>query len=72
MGNDLVTPRPEFNFPGLKAGDKWCVCALRWKQALEEGAAPPIVLESTHIKSLDVLGMTLEELEVHRADVVER
>jgi hypothetical protein len=47
-GNDLVTPRPEFNFAGLKPGDRWCVCANRWLQALRAGVAPPLVLEATH------------------------
>jgi uncharacterized protein (DUF2237 family) len=48
MGNDLMTPRPEFDFPGLKEGDHWCVCLGRWIEALEAGCAPPIVLEATH------------------------
>jgi uncharacterized protein len=52
VGNDLSTPRPEFNFPGVKAGDKWCLCALRWKQALDAGFAPNVVLESTHEATL--------------------
>ena len=51
-GNDLQTPRPEYNFPGLKAGDGWCLCALRWKEAYEAGVAPPIILEATHEKAL--------------------
>ena len=46
-GNDLVTPRPESKFPGLKAGSKWCLCALRWREALEAGVAPPVVLSAT-------------------------
>jgi uncharacterized protein (DUF2237 family) len=52
-GNDLITPRPEYRFPGLKPGDQWCVCALRWRQAYEEGYAPPVVLASTHAKALE-------------------
>lgn len=48
MGNDLITARPEFDFPGLKAGDRWCVCLGRWVEALEAGFAPPIYLEATH------------------------
>jgi uncharacterized protein (DUF2237 family) len=52
-GNDLITPRAEFDFPGLRAGDRWCVCALRWREALEGGAAPPVVLEATARRSLD-------------------
>ncbi len=47
-GNDLVTPRPEFGFPGLKPGDRWCVCAARWKQAYDAGAAAPVYLAATH------------------------
>ena len=60
-GNDLVKPRPEYRFAGLKAGDRWCLCALRWKQAYEAGAAPTVVLESTHIRALDYV--TLEQLQ---------
>ncbi|MEX1132253.1 MAG: DUF2237 domain-containing protein [Flavobacteriales bacterium] len=45
-GNDLSTPRPEYGFPGLKPGDRWCLCALRWKEALEQDMAPPVVLEA--------------------------
>ena len=52
LGNDLQTPRPESNFVGLKAGDGWCLCALRWKEAHEAGFAPPIKLEATHEKVL--------------------
>ena len=62
-GNDLITPRPEYRFPGLKAGDRWCLCALRWKQALDAGLAPPVFLESTHIRALDFV--TLEQLQSH-------
>ncbi|MEZ0483019.1 DUF2237 family protein [Fibrella aquatica] len=51
-GNDLVTPRPEFQFPGLKAGDRWCLCALRWREAYEAQVAPPVVLASTHERAL--------------------
>ncbi|MEO0815028.1 MAG: DUF2237 domain-containing protein [Myxococcota bacterium] len=54
QGNDLSTPRPEFNFPGLKAGDKWCLCAARWQEAFEAGAAPQVILEATHEKALEV------------------
>jgi hypothetical protein len=59
-GNDLVTPRPEFNFPGLKPGDQWCLCAMRWKEAYDAGLAPPVVLQATHERALDVV--TLEQL----------
>lgn len=52
VGNDLSTPRPEFSFPGLKPGDLWCVCAPRWQEALEAGAAPKVVLEATHKEAL--------------------
>jgi len=59
-GNDLVTPRPEFSFPGLKPGDQWCLCAMRWKEAFEAGVAPPVVLQATHERALDVA--TLDQL----------
>jgi uncharacterized protein (DUF2237 family) len=52
-GNDLITPRPEFDFPGLRAGDRWCLCALRWREAHEEGYAPPVVLASCDARALD-------------------
>ena len=57
QGNDLVTPRPEFFFDGLKPGDRWCLCAARWYEALEAGVAPPVVLASTHISALEFLSM---------------
>jgi uncharacterized protein (DUF2237 family) len=56
-GNDLITPRPELRFTGLKPGDRWCVCALRWREAYEAGHAPPVVLESTHARALDYVLM---------------
>jgi uncharacterized protein (DUF2237 family) len=56
-GNDLSTPLPQFNFPGLKAGEKWCLCALRWKEALEHNCAPQVLLEATHEKTLDVIAI---------------
>jgi uncharacterized protein (DUF2237 family) len=59
-GNDLITPRPEHRFKGLKPGDRWCVCALRWKEALAAGVAPPVILESTHQKALEFV--TLDQL----------
>jgi uncharacterized protein (DUF2237 family) len=59
-GNDLVTPRPEFGFPGLEPGDQWCLCALRWAEAFDAGVAPPVVLQATHERALDVA--TLEQL----------
>ena len=52
-GNDLSTPRPEFHFPGLTPGDRWCLCAARWKEALEAGMAPPVILEATHVATLE-------------------
>jgi uncharacterized protein (DUF2237 family) len=52
-GNDLSTPRPEYGFPGLKPGDRWCLCAPRWQEALDAGQAPAVVLESTHVASLE-------------------
>ncbi len=54
-GNDLITPRPEFRFPGLKPGDRWCLCALRWKEAYEAGVAPNIVPEATHERTIDYI-----------------
>ena len=52
-GNDLITPRPAMRFRGLKPGDRWCVCVLRWREAYEAGCAPPVVLESTHARALE-------------------
>lgn len=57
MGNDLSTPNPDYNFPGLVEGDKWCLCASRWKQALEDGFAPPVILESTNIETLTLIDL---------------
>lgn len=55
VGNDLSTPRPEFNFPGLIPGQKWCLCANRWLEAYKQGVAPPVVTESTNIKTLEII-----------------
>ena len=55
QGNDLTTPRPEFGFDGLKSGDRWCLCAARWLEAMREGCAPQVVLEATSEKALDVV-----------------
>jgi hypothetical protein len=66
-GNDLVTPVPQFRFPGLNPGDKWCLCALRWKEALDAGVAPPVVLAATHEKALDFV--TLDDLKRHALDL---
>lgn len=62
-GNDLSTPRPEMRFRGLKPGDRWCMSALRWKEALDAGVAPPVVLHSTHERALDYV--LLEALQSH-------
>lgn len=56
-GNDLSTPHPQYHFPGLSPGDKWCLCAERWKEAKTAGVAPPVILESTHIKTLDYVSL---------------
>ena len=58
-GNDLSTPRPEFNFPGLKPGNRWCLCAMRWKEAYEQGKAPPVFLESTHEATLKLVDFNI-------------
>lgn len=64
-GNDLITPKPHFQFPGLKAGDKWCLCASRWREAYLEGVAPPVILEATHEKALRYVSFeSLLELKV--------
>jgi uncharacterized protein (DUF2237 family) len=65
-GNDLSTPMPEYGFPGLKPGDRWCLCAARWREALEAGVAPPIVLAATHAAALEVID--LEQLKAHALD----
>lgn len=65
-GNDLITPIPEYDFPGLKAGDRWCLCALRWKEALETGMAPQAVLAATHISALEFID--LEDLTRYAID----
>jgi uncharacterized protein len=62
-GNDLITPRPEYSFPGLKAGSKWCLCAQRWTEALGAGVAPPVVLSGTAVAALQYT--TLEKLMEH-------
>jgi uncharacterized protein len=62
-GNDLSTPRPEFGFAGLQPGDRWCLCASRYKEALDAGMAPDVVLESTHAQALE--WVTLDELKHH-------
>ncbi|MFW5653038.1 MAG: DUF2237 family protein [Planctomycetota bacterium] len=62
-GNDLSTPHPEFDFPGLNPGDRWCLCAARWQEAFEADVAPPVVLEATHMASLEFVD--LESLKAH-------
>jgi uncharacterized protein (DUF2237 family) len=66
LGNDLSTPRPEYGFAGLKPGDRWCLCAARFLQAQQEGAAPQVRLAATHIRTLDVV--PLEVLQAHAED----
>ena len=65
-GNDLITPHPEWEFPGLRAGDKWCLCVLRWKEALEAGFAPKVDLAATHVSTLEFVD--LEDLQRHAID----
>ena len=65
-GNDLITPRKEYGFPGLKPGDRWCLCVQRWKEAHLAGVAPPVILAACHISALEFV--TLEEL---RANALE-
>lgn len=67
-GNDLSTPSPQYGFPGLKPGDRWCLCVSRWKEAFEEGLAPPVFLEGTHISALEFV--SLEDLKTHAVDDV--
>ncbi|NOK58468.1 MAG: DUF2237 domain-containing protein [Chloroflexi bacterium AL-W] len=69
-GNDLSTPMPAYGFPGLKPGDRWCLCAARWMEAYEAGAAPPVVLEATHMATLEYI--PLETLEQHATDKQEK
>lgn len=66
LGNDLSTPRPEYRFPGLKAGDRWCLCAARFLQAHEEGAAPQVRLAATHARTLDIVPLAV--LRAHAVD----
>jgi uncharacterized protein (DUF2237 family) len=65
-GNDLSTPRPEFGFVGLRAGDQWCLCASRWQEAFEAGKAPKVVLKSTHVSALEFCD--LANLRAHAVD----
>lgn len=66
-GNDLSSPRPEFDFPGLKPGDRWCLCASRWREALEAGLAPPVLLEACHEKTLKYVALKDLIAHAHRA-----
>lgn len=66
VGNDLSTPMPEHDFPGLKHGDRWCLCASRWKEAYDAGVAPSVLLASTHMSAIEFA--TLEELREHALD----
>jgi uncharacterized protein (DUF2237 family) len=63
LGNDLSTPVPEFNFPGLKPGDRWCLCVTRWVEAFNAQHAPPVVLAATHVHALEFI--SLETLQEH-------
>ena len=67
QGNDLITPRPEYRFKGLKSGDHWCLCATRWEEARKAGCAPKVKLTSTNLKTLEFV--TLENLKEHQIDV---
>ncbi|MEE8602877.1 DUF2237 family protein [Euzebya tangerina] len=63
VGNDLSTPAPQYGFPGLKPGDQWCLCAPRWQEAFEAGSAPQVVLDATHVQTLE--WCRLEDLQSH-------
>lgn len=69
QGNDLSTPQPLYNFPGLNPGDCWCLCAARWQEALEDGVAPPVVLTSTHKSALQ--HVSLEDLKANAIEAGE-
>lgn len=66
VGNDLSTPRPEWGFPGLQPGERWCLCADRWREALDAGKAPRVRLEATHVSALEFA--TLADLQAHAID----
>lgn len=66
-GNDLSTPRPEYGFPGLQPGDRWCLCVTRWAEAFESGKAPKVVLAATHEHALEYV--TMEDLRAHAVDL---
>ena len=67
-GNDLITPRPEFRFPGLKPGDKWCLCAARWEEARQMGVAPPVHLDATHHSTLAIIDIA--HLKAHAVEAL--
>jgi uncharacterized protein (DUF2237 family) len=66
-GNDLSTPFHEMGFPGLRPGDRWCLCVERWKEAFEAGVAPPVILEATHMSALEFV--SLDELQTYAVEV---
>jgi len=68
-GNDLVTPKPQWRFPGLKPGDRWCLCATRWREALQAGLAPPVILEATHQKVLEYVSLDDLKANQHTPDL---
>jgi uncharacterized protein (DUF2237 family) len=70
-GNDLSTPRPDWGFPGLIAGDRWCVCAARWLEAYDAGCAPRVVLAATHARALDIVPIEALLAHAEEVDVVE-
>ncbi len=67
QGNDLITPNPMFQFDGLKHGDKWCLCAIRWYQAVSAQVAPPVVLEATNQKALEIIPLNILKKYEHKA-----
>ena len=67
QGNDLSTPAPEYGFPGLKPGDRWCICVARWREAFDAGVAPPVVMSATHEETLAVV--PLDVLKRHGVDM---
>ncbi|MGF1637209.1 MAG: DUF2237 family protein [Cyclobacteriaceae bacterium] len=69
-GNDLINPKPEYQFPGLKPGDRWCLCATRWKEAWMADKAPLVVLEATHEKTLDIIDLNILILYAYKSDKV--
>ncbi len=68
QGNDLIAPNPDIDFPGLKSGDRWCLCALRWKEAMDNGCAPPVKLSATHELALEII--PLDDLKKHALDLL--